>query len=159
MKAMEGKQREMADARIGFIGLGNMGGRMTQCIIRAGSEVVGYDVREENISAAGATVAASASAVIDACDVVLLSLPDSHVVEAVVFGDDGLLAHARAGQIIMDLSTSSPASTRKIRALFADKGAEYLDAGISGGAAAADKGALTLMVGGDPDALDRVSDG
>jgi 3-hydroxyisobutyrate dehydrogenase-like beta-hydroxyacid dehydrogenase len=146
----------MTGARIGFIGLGNMGGRMTKCIVRAGREVVGYDAREETISAAGATVATSASAVIDACDVVLLSLPDSRVVEAVVFGDDGLLAHARAGQIIMDLSTSSPASTRKIRELFADKGAEYLDAGISGGAAAADKGALTLMVGGDPDAVDRV---
>lgn len=147
---------EMNKTRIGFIGLGNMGGRMTQCIVRGGREVVGFDVKKENISAAGATVATSVAAVIDASDIVLLSLPNTRVVEAVVFGDDGLLAHARTDQVIIDLSTSSPASTRKIRALLAEKGAEYLDAGISGGAAAADKGALTLMVGGELDALDRV---
>ena len=145
----------MAQMRIGFIGLGNMGGRMARCIARGGREVLGYDAREESITSARATVAKSGAAVMDASDIVLLSLPDSHVVEAVIYGDNGLLAHARPGQIVVDLSTSAPASTRKIRELLAEKGAEYLDAGISGGAAAADKGALTLMVGGDSAALDR----
>ena len=145
----------MTQTRIGFIGLGNMGGRMARCIARGGREVLGFDAREESIISAGATVADSGAAVMDASDIVLLSLPDSHVVEAVIYGDNGLLARARPGQIVVDLSTSAPASTRKIRELLAEKGAEYLDAGISGGAAAADKGALTLMVGGDSTALDR----
>jgi 3-hydroxyisobutyrate dehydrogenase len=146
----------MADTRIGFIGLGNMGGRMTGCILRAGREVLGFDAKTENIAAVGATAAASGGDVVDRSDVVLLSLPDSRVVEAVVYGDDGLLAHAHPGQVIVDLSTSAPASTRAIKAKFAEKGAEYLDAGISGGAAAADKGQLTLMVGGEAEALDSV---
>ncbi len=148
----------MTDKRIGFIGLGNMGGRMTGCIVRAGTEVLGYDAKTENIGAAGATGAPSGAAVMEGADVVLLSLPDSRVVEAVVFGDEGLLAHAREGQIVVDLSTSAPASTRKIHGLFAQKGVQYLDAGISGGAAAADKGQLTLMVGGEAAALDAARD-
>lgn len=146
----------MTQQRIGFIGLGNMGGRMTARILEAGREVLGFDARAENIAAVGATAAPSAAAVIHGSDIVLLSLPDSRVVEAVVFGEDGLLAHARSGQTVVDLSTSAPESTRRISALFADNGVQYLDAGISGGAAAADKGELTLMVGGDPAALDAV---
>jgi 3-hydroxyisobutyrate dehydrogenase len=141
--------------RIGFAGLGNMGGRMSACIVRAGQDVLGYDVRAGNIAAAGATAAGSAGEVTDGSDIVLLSLPDSHVVEAVVLGDDGVLAHARPGQIVVDLSTAAPDSTTRIHGLLAARGAAYLDAGISGGAAAAEKGALTLMVGGDAAALDR----
>ena len=141
---------------IGFIGLGNMGGRMTRCITGKGIEVIGFDAHTPNIEAAGATPATSAGDVADRADIVFLSLPDSKVVEAVVFGEDGLLAHARAGQTIVDLSTAAPESTRKIAAALAEKGADYLDAGISGGAAAAERGELTLMIGGDQAALDRV---
>jgi len=139
--------------RIGFAGLGNMGGRMSACIVRAGHEVLGFDVRPSNVAAAGAAEAASIGELTDNCDLLLLSLPDSHVVEAVVLGDDGVLAHARPGQIVVDLSTAAPDSTVRIHELLAAKGAAYLDAGISGGAAAAEKGALTLMVGGDADVL------
>jgi len=144
--------------RIGFIGLGNMGGRMTGCIVRAGQEVLGFDAKTDNIAAAGATPAVSAAAVMAEADVVLLSLPDSRVVEAVVHGDDGILAAAREGQVVVDLSTSAPDSTRRIAAEFAEKGVRFLDAGISGGAAAAEKGQLTLMVGGDAEALAAVQD-
>jgi 3-hydroxyisobutyrate dehydrogenase-like beta-hydroxyacid dehydrogenase len=135
-----------------------MGGRMTGCIVRAGREVLGFDARAETIESVGAKPAASGAAVVEGSDVVLLSLPDSRVVEAVMFGDEGLIAAARSGQVFVDLSTSAPESTRRIRDLLAEKGVEYLDAGISGGAAAADKGQLTLMVGGDEAALDRVRD-
>ncbi|MFG1610594.1 NAD(P)-dependent oxidoreductase [Actinoplanes sp. NPDC049265] len=141
--------------RIGFAGLGNMGGRMATCVVKAGQEVLGYDVREENVTAAGASVAASVAEVTANSDILLLSLPDSTVVEAVVLGDDGVLAHARPGQIVVDLSTAAPDSTVRINALLAERGAAYLDAGISGGAAAAEKGTLTLMVGGDEDPLTR----
>ena len=140
----------------GFVGLGNMGGRMTACLVREGHDVIGYDVRSEQVEAAGARVAPSVGAVVDAADVVLLSLPDSRVVERVIGGDEGVLAHVRAGQVVVDLSTAAPDSTRRIHAQLAERGAAYLDAGVSGGAAAAEKGALTLMVGGDADALERV---
>ncbi|MFI5894132.1 NAD(P)-dependent oxidoreductase [Actinoplanes sp. NPDC051513] len=140
--------------RIGFAGLGNMGGRMSACIVRAGRPVLGYDVRPANVAAASATTAGSVGEVVDGSDIVLLSLPDSHVVEAVVLGDDGVLAHARPGLIVIDLSTAAPDSTTRIHARLSEKGAAYLDAGISGGAAAAERGALTLMVGGDLDTLD-----
>lgn len=144
--------------RIGFIGLGNMGGRMTGCIVRTGQEVLGFDAKAENITAAGATPARSAAAVMAGADVVLLSLPDSRIVESVVYGDEGILAASREGQVVVDLSTSSPDSTRRIAAAFAERGVSFLDAGISGGAAAAEKGQLTLMVGGDSDALASVAD-
>jgi 3-hydroxyisobutyrate dehydrogenase len=142
--------------RVGFIGLGNMGGRMTRCLVTAGHEVVGYDPDAERVTAAGARSADSPAAVTAEAEVVLLSLPDSPVVERVVRGDDGVLGAARSGQVIVDLSTASPPSTQAIHADLAEKGAEYLDAGISGGAAAAEKGTLTLMTGGSEDALERV---
>ena len=143
----------MSEPVIGFIGLGNMGGRMSACITRSGIEVIGFDAHEPNIAAAGATPASSNADVTARADVILLSLPNSAIVEAVVLGEEGILANARAGQIVIDLSTAAPASTRTIAALLAEKGVAYLDAGISGGAAAAEKGTLTLMVGGPEDAL------
>jgi 3-hydroxyisobutyrate dehydrogenase len=142
--------------RIGFVGLGNMGGRMVRRLVESGREVLGFDVREGLAAQLGAVPAGGAGEVAAACDVVLLSLPDSKVIEKVVAGEDGVLAHARPGQVVVDLSTANPASTRALAERFAAAGATYLDAGISGGAAAADKGALTLMVGGDADALERV---
>ena len=141
---------------VGFIGLGNMGSRMSRCIVRGGGSVLGYDVNPDAAREAGVSAAPSVAAVVSSCDLVLMSLPDSHVVEAVVLGDDGLLAHAREGQVVADLSTSAPESTRRIHQALAEKGVAYLDAGISGGAAAAEAGTLTLMVGGDEAALDRV---
>lgn len=145
----------MNELRIGFVGLGNMGGRMASCITSAGIKVLGHDPVAGNVTAAGATPALGAGEVVDGSDIILLSLPKSAVVEAVMLGDDGVLAHLREGQIVVDLSTSAPASTRMIAGKVAAAGAAYLDAGISGGAAAAEKGALVLMVGGDPDQLER----
>jgi len=146
----------MTSESIGFIGLGNMGGRMSKCIVRNGQSVLGFDTNPEMIVSADAQNAGSVAGVVKSCDIVLLSLPDSKVVEAVVLGDDGVLANARAGQIIVDLSTAAPESTRKIYNLLKTKGASYLDAGISGGAAAADAGTLTLMVGGEEEILVKV---
>jgi 3-hydroxyisobutyrate dehydrogenase len=152
--------------QVGFVGLGNMGGRMTRRLTGAGITVAGYDVRDGQASAAGAVPVDSPAAVCAGSECVLLSLPDSKVVESVVFGavgagtggagGAGLLAAARPGQVIVDLSTAAPASTRRIHAALAERGVEYLDAGISGGAAAAEKGTLTIMVGGSGDALAAV---
>ena len=149
-----------AGRQVGFIGLGNMGGRMTRRLVEAGIQVVGYDTRAGQAEAAGAVAAGALSDVCNGTEVVLLSLPDSKAVESVIYGNrpeaDGLLQFARAGQVIVDLSTSAPSSTQRIHAALAERGIEYLDAGISGGAAAAEKGTLTIMVGGSADALETV---
>jgi 3-hydroxyisobutyrate dehydrogenase len=145
-------------ARVGFIGLGNMGGRMTRRLVDAGRPVLGYDVRTDLITSSGAEPAGSLAEVASGSDILLMSLPDSPIVERVVEGPDGLLANGRSGQVIVDLSTASPDSTRRLHGLLAEREIGYLDAGISGGAAAAEKGQLTLMVGGSPEDLDRVRD-
>ncbi|MEV4089105.1 NAD(P)-dependent oxidoreductase, partial [Nonomuraea fuscirosea] len=90
-------------------------------------------------------------------ELILLSLPDSKVVESVVLGDDGLLAHARKGQVIVDLSTAAPGSTRRLAGLLAAEGARLIDAGVSGGAAAAERGTLTIMAGGEREEVERIS--
>ncbi len=146
----------MSEHTVGMVGVGNMGGRITGRLTAAGLRVVGYDSRAEAVEAAGAVPAASLCEVTEQCDVLLLSLPDSNAVEAVVVGQDGLLAHCRPGQIIVDLSTSAPASTRRLHDQLAEREVAFLDAGISGGAAAAEKGTLTLMVGGSAEVLDDV---
>jgi 3-hydroxyisobutyrate dehydrogenase len=146
----------MNTQRIGFIGLGNMGGRMTRRLVGAGIEVLGYDAAPERALAAGARAATSIAEVIQFADVVLLSLPDSKVVEAVVEGADGILASCREGQTVIDLSTAAASSTIRLTALFKQRGVQYIDAGISGGAAAAEKGTLTLMVGGDAAAIEAI---
>ena len=139
----------MSEKRIGFIGLGNMGGRMTRCLVAAGIEVVGFDAKPGAADAVGARSAAAVAEVAKGAEIIMLSLPDSKVVEKVMEGPEGLLANGRTGQIIVDLSTAAASSTKRLGQLCKEKGIAYVDAGISGGAAAAEKGTLTLMVGGD----------
>ena len=146
----------MAAKRIGIIGAGNMGGRIARCLLAAGEPIVAFDRDEGRLGESGIPPAASAAELVRDVDVVLLSLPDSSVIEPVVLGDDGVAAHCRSGQIVVDLSTASPASTVAIHARLQSAGVEFLDAGISGGAKAADAGTLTLMVGGSEAALDAV---
>ena len=141
---------------IGVIGLGNMGGRIARRIVSAGHDVVGYDAEPGRIADAGVRPAQSLAGVARAADVVLLSLPGSPVVEAVVAGEDGLRAHGHSGQVVIDLTTAAPSSTVRLQAALAERGIDLIDAGISGGAAAADAGTLTIMAGGPADVLERV---
>jgi len=133
-----------------------MGGRMTRRLIAAGHDVLAVDADPARVAACGARPAAHLADLSARCDVIMLSLPDSSVIEEVVRGDGGLLASARRNQVLVDLSTADPRSTRGLHDDLEAAGVQYLDAGISGGAAAADKGTLTLMVGGDPVALETV---
>ena len=141
---------------VGFVGVGHMGGRMTRRLLAAGHDVLAVDADPGKVAACGARPAGSLAGLSAACAVIMLSLPDSSVIESVIRDPGGLLGSARPGQVIVDLSTADPKSTRSLQADLAAKGAELLDAGISGGAAAADKGTLTLMVGGDAAALATV---
>ncbi|HJS94169.1 MAG TPA: NAD(P)-dependent oxidoreductase [Solirubrobacteraceae bacterium] len=146
----------MSGLRTGIVGVGQMGGRMAARVREAGDPIVAYDRDAERLAASGISAAGSLEKLVSSVDVVLLSLPDSSIIERVMLGEGGVAEHARSGQIVVDLSTASPESTRRIHAALADRGVEFLDAGISGGAKAADAGTLTIMVGGDGAALDRV---
>lgn len=141
---------------IGVIGLGNMGSRMARHVTAAGYDVVGLDPRAGDAHGAVSRRASTVAEVVAEADVILLSLPDSGVVESIVSGADGISTHARDGQTVVDLSTSSPRSTTALAGLLDGLGVSYIDAGISGGAAAADKGSLTLMLGGESEAIERV---
>src|SRR5215469_10811958 len=147
----------MTGQRIGFVGLGNMGGRMTRRLVDAGHPVLGYDPVPGLAGAAGATGARSVREVVEGSDCILLSLPDSPVIESVVRGAGGLLAAGRAGLVVVDFSTAAPSSSITLHAELADRGIEFLDAGISGGAAAAERGTLTIMVGGSAAALESIA--
>lgn len=146
----------MSNAPVGFIGLGNMGSRMTRCLIQADIPVLGFDLDPGAAERCGARAAPSARAVLETVELVLLSLPDSRVIEQVMLGTNGVADATRPSQVVVDLSTASPESTRRIHARLLERRAHYLDAGISGGAAAAEKGALTLMVGGEHEVLEQV---
>ena len=136
-----------ASGPVGFVGVGNMGGRMTRRLMAAGHDVLAVDASTDRVAECGARPAGSLAELAAECDVIMLSLPDSSVIEQVIRGDDGLAAAARTGQVIVDLSTADPRSTVRLHDDLAARGVQFLDAGISGGAAAADKGTLTLMVG------------
>jgi 3-hydroxyisobutyrate dehydrogenase len=139
---------------VGVVGLGNMGGRIARRLVDGGEDVVGFDLDAARAADAGARAAGSLAEVAGAVDVVLLSLPDSNAIEAVV---DALEGDLRAGQVVVDLSTAAPASTVAIHERLAARGVAYVDAGISGGAAAAEAGTLTIMAGGEAEALDAVA--
>jgi 3-hydroxyisobutyrate dehydrogenase-like beta-hydroxyacid dehydrogenase len=137
---------------VGVIGVGHMGGRIARRMISTGQPVTGFDADPARVNGAIAP-AADVGELVRGADVVLLSLPDSRVIEPVM---EDVSAHVRSGQVIVDLSTAAPQSTVRIAGEVGARGAVYLDAGISGGAAAAEKGTLTLMVGGPEDALESV---
>jgi 3-hydroxyisobutyrate dehydrogenase-like beta-hydroxyacid dehydrogenase len=143
----------VATQRIGVVGLGNMGGRIARRLLAADHAVAGHDVDPERAPAVGVSPAASPAELADAAEVVLLSLPDSTVVEPVVAE---LEPHLRAGQVVVDLSTAAPASTMALHARLAQRGVEFVDAGISGGAKGAEQGTLAIMAGGDEATVDAL---
>lgn len=143
---------------VGYIGLGNMGGRMAKRLVEAGMPMVGFDPNPAQNDFWGVPRADTIKDLVATADVIFFSLPNSGVVEAVVYGADGVLAHCREGQIVIDMTTASPASSRKIAADLATKGTFFLDSGVSGGAPSAGNGTLIVMVGGDADALAKVGD-
>jgi 3-hydroxyisobutyrate dehydrogenase len=147
--------------RIGFIGLGNMGGPMALNLIKAGHTLIVNDVRREAAAPplqAGAKWADSPQAVARESELILTSLPGPKEVEAVALGANGIIQGAVAGTIYSDLSTGSPTVMRKLYAAFKDKGVHVLDAPVSGGVWGAQRGTLQVMVGGDEAIYNEVKD-
>lgn len=139
--------------KVGFIGVGNMGGPMCHNIIRnTNHEVVVFDLNPAAVKQCtdlGASSAGSVAEVAKSCDVVITSLPIPKVVEEVTLGADGIAANARPGTVFIDLSTNSPATARRVHEGMAAKGVQMLEAPVSGGTARAAAGTIVIMVGGD----------
>jgi 3-hydroxyisobutyrate dehydrogenase-like beta-hydroxyacid dehydrogenase len=139
--------------RIGFIGVGNMGGPMCRNIIaNTNHQVVVHDpdpVAAARCIALGAQSADSIAA-LSGCDVVFTSLPIPSIVEQVIAGPGGLAETARPGTVVIDLSTNSPETAQAMHAALAARGIAMLEAPVSGGVARAEEGTIAIMVGGDP---------
>lgn len=143
-------------ARIGFIGLGNMGGPMARNLIRAGHEVKGFDLSEDAMNFAVQFGASAATSVKDAAsdvDVVVTMLPVGSNVRD-VFLDAGAIAAAAPGTLFIDASTIDVESARAVHAAATEAGFAMLDAPVSGGTVGADAGTLTFMCGGEKAAFD-----
>ena len=145
--------------RIGFIGLGNMGGLMALNLMKAGHTLVVHDVRREAATRhleRGAKWAENPRIAAREAELILTSLPGPAEVEVVALGTDGVLHGASKGAIYADLSTSSPSLIRRIHAVFKEKGIHVLDAPVSGGVIGAERGTLQVMVGGDEELFRRL---
>ncbi|MBI2907031.1 MAG: NAD-binding protein [Chloroflexi bacterium] len=143
---------------VGFIGLGTIGGPMAWRVLQGGYQMVVYDVRPEAMKRfveKGAKGASSPRDVGAQCKAVLLSLPDSPIIEQVILGKSGIAEGAAPGTLIVDLSSAHPASTIKIGKELAAKGIDFIDAPVSGGAAGATAGTLSVMVGGKKDLMEK----
>ncbi|MGE0417898.1 MAG: NAD(P)-dependent oxidoreductase [Acetobacteraceae bacterium] len=139
--------------KVGFIGVGNMGGPMCRNIIKnTNHEVIVFDLNPAAVKECtdlGASAGSSVADVASRADVVITSLPIPRVVEDVTLGAGGIAESARPGTVFIDLSTNSPATARRVAEGMAAKGVQMLEAPVSGGTARAAAGTIVIMVGGD----------
>ena len=145
--------------KVGFVGVGMMGGPMCRNVLKGGHEVVVYDLNPDalaRVAGAKTTAVASPKAVAEQVTVIFTSLPMPADVEQVVTGPNGLVAGAKKGAIICDLSTNAPAVVKRLEQELAGKGIAFLDAPVSGGVDGAEAGTLAIMCGGKKAAYDTV---
>jgi 3-hydroxyisobutyrate dehydrogenase-like beta-hydroxyacid dehydrogenase len=145
---------------LGFIGTGVMGGRMCRNLAsRSGLPVVAHDADPGKVTAladAGIAGAASVAEVMRAADLVFLCLPGEREVRAVAIGEDGVVAHARTGQTVVDMTTATARVDRELAGRLAGKGADFADAPVARGVPAAEDGTLSIMVGGPLAVFERI---
>jgi 2-hydroxy-3-oxopropionate reductase len=142
---------------VGFIGLGIMGSPMARNLVKAGYDVIGYNRSKgpvERLVAHGGRAAGSAAAAVRDASAVITMLPDSPDVEAVAYGPGGIFANAAPGTLFADMSTIRPDVATRLAASGAETGIQVLDAPVSGGEQGAVDGALSIMVGGSPEAFE-----
>ena len=147
--------------KVGFIGLGRMGGHMCSNVIKAGFETYVSDLVPalvEQKVAEGAIGCKDNLEVAANMDIGFTMLPNGAIVEAVMCGPKGVLAHCKPGTIIVDMSSVAPGTTQKMAKIAAEHGVKYMDAPVSGGTIGAQKGTLAIMVGGDREAFDRMQE-
>ena len=144
---------------LGFIGLGIMGRPMALNLLRAGHQLFVHGRRPESmapLAQAGCTACSSALQVAAQADIIFTMVSDTPDVEQVLFGADGVAQGAKAGSVVVDMSTISPSATRRFAADLNARGIDMLDAPVSGGDVGAINGTLSIMVGGKPDVVERV---
>ena len=145
--------------RVGFIGLGRMGKPMASNLVRKGFELTVLDIAAApmaELEALGASRAGDLATLVAGVDIVVTMLPNSAIVLSTILGADGVLEHARAGQLIMDMSTIDPEATDQIARAAAAKEVEMVDAPVGRLASHADRGESLFMVGGTEEAVARV---
>lgn len=138
--------------RIGFIGLGIMGKPMAKNLLKAGHDVVVYDIMPENAESvvkAGAVLAASSKAVAEQCRLIITMLPNGPDVLAACRGENGILAGVQPGSILIDMSSVAPGVSQEIERACKERDVKMMDAPVSGGEPKAIDGTLSIMVGGD----------
>ncbi|APX93526.1 2-hydroxy-3-oxopropionate reductase [Halomonas sp. 1513] len=142
----------MSDTRLGFIGIGLMGDPMTRRLLAAGVDVTVWNrtpAKARPLVKTGARAASSIGELVAEVDTVMLCLANTAVVEDLVFGAEGVAAHGRPGQLLIDLSSSDPQATRDFaKRLEQQCGMHWVDAPVSGGVAGAEAGSLAIMCGG-----------
>jgi 3-hydroxyisobutyrate dehydrogenase len=144
--------------RVGFVGLGTMGGAMAANLARAGFAVTAWNRtpgRAAELADVGVALAPTAAAAAAASEVIVTIVSDTPDVEAVVFGPDGVAEGAARGSLVVDMSTISPSATRDFATRLAERGVAMLDAPVSGGSEGARKGTLSIFVGGEAADLER----
>jgi 2-hydroxy-3-oxopropionate reductase len=137
--------------KIGFVGLGIMGKPMATNLMGAGYQVTGYDIDQDAMKAMakeGAGQASSPKEAAESADAIITMLPSDQIVEEVAIGKNGALEGMRKGAILVDMSTISPSTAMRVAEKLEEKGAEMLDAPVSGGDVGAMEGTLSIMVGG-----------
>jgi 3-hydroxyisobutyrate dehydrogenase-like beta-hydroxyacid dehydrogenase len=139
--------------KLGFIGMGHMGSHMAMRLLGAGYPVTVYDRSKKAIK--GAQSAETPRDLAARSEVVLVSVTDDAAVEQVMFGPDGALAGLRKGSVIIDLSTVSPGSSRRVYEAAREKGAAMIDAAVSGSVPQVDQGSLVIFVGGDRETYEQ----
>ncbi|WP_434598819.1 2-hydroxy-3-oxopropionate reductase [Streptomyces sp. A5-4] len=138
--------------KIGFIGLGIMGSPMAENLLKAGYDVTGFTLEQPKIDrlvAAGGKGAGSIAEAVKDADVVITMVPASPQVEAIAYGEDGILENARKGALLIDMSSITPQTSVDLGKAGAEKGLRVLDAPVSGGEAGAIEAVLSIMVGGE----------
>ena len=146
-------------AAVGFIGLGVMGKPMASNILKAGHALIVHDIdsaKVKALAAVGARDGGSAAGVAATADAIVISAPDTADVEAILFGAQGVASAAKRGTVVVDCSSISATATRDFAARLSGHGVDLVDAPVSGGAKGAEDGTLSMMIGGDPGAVERV---
>lgn len=145
--------------KIGYVGLGDMGSRMVKRLLEANYEVIGWNrtkSKGEWLVELGMQWGDSPRAVTESCDIIFTMVTNTKAVEAVTQGADGIMAGLSEGKIYIDMSTMSPKYSRELAEQAAKTGAVMLDAPVSGSIVTLESGKLSIMVGGDKDAFDKV---
>jgi 3-hydroxyisobutyrate dehydrogenase-like beta-hydroxyacid dehydrogenase len=146
-------------ANLGYVGLGVMGGNMVARLLEKGHSVTGYNRTKSKaqwLIDKGMKWADSPRAVAEACDITFSMVTNSAAVQEVFEGPDGILAGAKAGKLFIDMSTVSPAVSRKLAESAREKGADMVDAPVSGSVLTLQQGKLSVMVGGRPETFEKV---